>query len=83
MSGSQKGDFTFQLASDIEHDRVYVEIFYREKFLALISQEKGENEEVIEFPCTGLVETKICRHVDLASFTWAIKTGLRLLRDQS
>jgi hypothetical protein len=56
---AQGFDFTF--ADDSEHEKVFIEIYCNEKFVALISQEHGLDDLEIEFPGTNLVESLITR----------------------
>jgi hypothetical protein len=60
--------FDFTIADDCEHEKVFVEIYYNEKFVALISQEHGLDDLEIEFPGTNLVESLITRRVPLKDF---------------
>lgn len=54
-------EYSFLIANDNEHEKVFVEIYYDDKFVALINQENGLNNLEIEFPGEGLVEDLINR----------------------
>lgn len=65
-------DFTTMIASDDEHEKVFAEIYYKDKFVALVSQEAGLNRLNIEFAGSGLEESLIARQVDLIGFQQAL-----------
>ena len=71
--------FSVMIASDVEHEKVYAEIYCDEKFVALVSQERGLEYKVLELPGPDLVEERICREVDLAGFLQAIQLAIRKL----
>ena len=61
-------EYNFLIANDDEHKKVFIEIYYNDKFVALINQEQGLNNLEIEFPGEGLVEDLIIRKVPLKIF---------------
>ena len=71
--------FSNMIANDDSHEKVFVEIEFDEKFVALISQEEGEDRLRIEFPGPGLVEEHICRDTYLDDFLQAIKEARQRL----
>jgi len=64
--------FKVMIASDLDHDRVYAEIYCDDRFVALVSQEQGLESAVLEIPGPGLAEEQICRQVDLDAFIEAV-----------
>ena len=75
-------EFTVTIASDEEHDKVFAEIFCGEKFVALVSQEKGVDRLEIEFPPAGIDEKLIMRAVDMEGFQQALVAAMKRLRGQ-
>lgn len=71
--------FSVMIASDLDHEKVYAEIYCDEKFVALVSQERGLGSKVLELPGPGLVEDQICREVDLEGFLQAVQVAARKL----
>ena len=70
--------FKITIASDGEHERVFAELYYGEKFVALVSQEKDGVLE-IEFPSAEMDPSMILRKIDLSSFQAAlISAALKL-----
>jgi len=53
--------FDYLIANDDQHENVFIEIYYQEKFIASISQERGKDNLDIEFPGPDLVESLITR----------------------
>jgi hypothetical protein len=74
-----KGRFSVMIASDMDHEKVYAEIYCDERFVALISQERGPEHKVLELPGPGLVEERICREVSLEEFLRALQLASRKL----
>ena len=60
--------FDFLIADDSEHEKVFIEIYYEGKFVALINQERGLDNLEIEFPGPDLVESEIIRKLPLNDF---------------
>jgi len=56
------------IASDPEHEKVFAEIQCDNKFLALISQEEGEDRLLVELPGLGLDEYCVVRQARLTDF---------------
>lgn len=71
--------FSVMIASDLDHEKVYAEVYCDEKFVALVSQERGLESKVLELPGPGLVEDQICREVDLEGFLQAVQVAARKL----
>jgi len=58
-----------QICSDVDYDNLIAEIYYRGKYVALISQENGPDKLVVEFPGPDMNEDVIIREVD---FDWLL-----------
>jgi len=65
--------FDFLIANDDDHEKVFIEIYYDDKFVASISQEQGLNNLEIEFPGPGLVESLVTRKLPLKDFLDLVK----------
>ena len=76
------GRFSVMIASDEDHEEVYVEIYYDDKFVALVSQEYGLEHKMLEVPGPGLVEEQISRKVDLEGFQQALELAARKLHGE-
>ena len=73
--------FSVMIASDLDHEKVYAEIYCNDKFVALISQEGPSTDKVLELPGPGLEEEQICRQVDLKGFLNALQLAVQTLED--
>lgn len=60
--------FDYLIVNDDQHENVFIEIYYQEKFVASISQERGKDDLDIEFPRPDLVESLITRKLPLKEF---------------
>ncbi|MBI5870840.1 MAG: hypothetical protein HZB44_07795 [Actinobacteria bacterium] len=60
--------FEIIIADDPEHEKVYAEIILEGKFLAIVSQESGPENLMVELPGLGLVESLVMRNLELDSF---------------
>ncbi len=65
--------------SDIEYEKLIAEIYYREKFVALINQDQGIENLQMEFPNGELNEDMIIRKIDLKSFKYGIDLAMEKL----
>lgn len=72
-------EYNFLIANDYEHEKVFVEIYFDDKFVALINQENGLNNLEIEFPGEGLVEDLIVRKLPLKTFLELINEAAKIL----
>lgn len=66
------------IASDVDYDKLIAEIYCDDRFVALISQEDGSNNLVLEFPETA-PGVPVCRSVDLRWFMDAIGQAVQRL----
>jgi len=60
--------YDYIIANESEHEQVFIEIYYNEKFVASINQEHGLENLEIEFPGSNDVESLIMRKVPLNDF---------------
>ena len=65
--------FKLIIADDSEHEKVFVEIYVENIFLALVSQENGPDKLLLELPGLGLDENLIARQVKLYEFIEVLK----------
>lgn len=72
-------DFDFLIASDSEHEKVFIEIYYNAKYIALISQENGIDDLLIEFPGNNLKESEILISLPLNEFLSLIDEAVKKL----
>jgi hypothetical protein len=72
-------EFSLQVASHPDYENVTVEIYFQNKFVALLSQE-GE-QPVVEFPDSRQDESLIARKVELSGFQAALGAALTRLRN--
>jgi hypothetical protein len=72
-------DFDFIVANDSDHEQVFIEIYYNGKYIALISQEKGIDNLLIEFPGNNLNESEIIRNMPLNEFLNLIDEAVKKL----
>jgi len=64
--------FTTMIASDDDHDKIFAEIYFAEKFVALVSQEDGIDQLKVEFPGSDLDENMILREISMDGFLNAL-----------
>lgn len=75
------GKYEVIIADDAEHDKVFAEIHYAGKFVALVSQEGGADCLVIELPGPGLEESQVARQVPLSDFVAVLGRAAKKLVD--
>ncbi len=71
-------DISVMIVSSPDHERVVAEIYYKDKYVALISQE-NQNQKIIEFPGNNLVESQICRNISLKYFQKGLEKAIQRL----
>ena len=71
--------FEILIASDPDHEEVAAEIYVNGKFVALINQDEGYDQLLLELPGPGLNEQEIERNVDLDGFLEAIGAARKRL----
>lgn len=72
------------IASDEMHEKVFAEMYYRGKYLGLVSQEKGPKHLRIELPGGLAPEEAVLRNVRLLVFIRAVKMAKeKLLANES
>ena len=69
----ENAEFQLLIASLPDHDRLVAEIYFRGKFVGLVSQERGDGLFDVETPGVGLDESQITHRVDLLDFVAAIE----------
>ncbi len=72
-------EFEIIIADDSDHEKVYAEIQFDGKFVALVSYEDGEDQLMLETPGVDLHEEAILRKVDLNSFLLAVEADKQKL----
>jgi len=82
MNLTGKG-FEVILASGPDHERLTAEIFFDDKFVALVSQEQKLGEFNLELPSLGLDESLIQRKVELTGFQEAITLARKRLTGET
>jgi len=70
------------IASDSDYDRVIAEIYYGEKFVALISQDDGEDNLKVVFPDETAHKPAITRCVELDWLLRALDVARNVLLDK-
>ena len=61
------------ICSNVEYNNLIAEIYSHGKYVALVSQEKGPDKLVVEFPGPDQNEAAIIRKVDLDWFEYALQ----------
>lgn len=56
------------IASPPEYERLVAEVYAGGRFIALVSQERGDHVFDLEYPGTDVVESMVSRKVDLDAF---------------
>ena len=72
-------ELSILIASDDQHTRVFAEIYFDDKFVALVNREKGSGNEEIEFPGIDLVEDLVLRKVPLKFLQEAVQRSIERL----
>jgi hypothetical protein len=67
------------IASDQEHEHVVAEIYWGDKFVALVSQDS--DFPIVEFPGPGLDEACISRVIPLKTLLEALELATRRLKE--
>jgi hypothetical protein len=62
------GNYEIIIADDPDHDKVFAEIYRNNKFLALVSQDDGQDRLKVELPGLGLDEGQVVREAPLVDF---------------
>jgi hypothetical protein len=69
------------LSSDSDYEKLTAEIYYEDKFIALLNQDEGLDCMKIEFPGLNVQENLVLRKVDLAIFEKALKEAKRKIKE--
>ncbi len=70
------------ISSDPSYEKLVAEIYYKDKFVALINQEKGVNNLEIEFPDEKKSSDFIIRRVPLNLLKQAIEEAKKALLNE-
>jgi hypothetical protein len=73
-------DIKIIFSSDSDYEELTAEIFYKDKFIALLNQDEGLDRLKIEFPGSNVVEDAVLRKIDLAIFEKALEEAKRKLK---
>ena len=76
-------NFDYLIASDTEHEEVFIEIYCNKKHVASINQELGIDNLQIEFPEFGLEESLIERKIPLTEFLDLVNQAAKILTDKA
>jgi len=68
------------LSSDSDYEKLTAEIYYEDKFIALLNQDNGLDCMKIEFPDTNVKEELVLRKIDLAIFEKALLEAKRKIK---
>ncbi len=69
------------LSSDSDYEKLTAEIYYEDKFIALLNQDDGLDCMKIEFPGPNVREDLVLRKVDLAIFEKALVEAKRKIKE--
>ena len=75
-------DIKIILSSDNNYEKLVAEIYHRDKFVALMNQDKGREGIVIEFPDSDVDQNLISRKIELTVFAEALDLAKRRLLSQ-
>lgn len=67
------------ISSDLSYEKLVAEIYYKDKFVALINQERGINDLEIEFPSSNFSEDFVERKIPLNFLKAAIEEATEAL----
>ena len=71
--------FSMDISSDLNYEYLVCEIYFEDKYCALISQESGRGIYDIEIAGVDLVESLVCRKVNLDVFLEAVEIAKKRL----
>jgi len=72
-------DIEVLLSSDSDYEKLTAEIFYKGKFVALLSQDNSLSNLQLEFADAKVVEDLVIRRIDLDIFEKALELAKRKL----
>ena len=73
-------DFKIILSSDSGYDKLTAEMFYKDKFIALLNQDGGLDKLKIEFPSNDIDESMVVRNIDVSVLEKAIELATEKLK---
>lgn len=71
----KNADIEVLLASDSDYEELTAEIYCNGKFIALLNQDEGPENLIIEFPGTNVQEDMVLRTINLKCFRKSIGVG--------
>ncbi len=74
--------FGIRIASPPEYERLVAEIYFGDRFVALVSEERGVGQFDLETPGLELIESSILRKVDLDGFLKAVEEARDCLSEK-
>jgi hypothetical protein len=75
-------DVTFVVADDPDHEHVFIEIYYKDKYVGRILQEKGRENEEFETADADLDQSLVERVIPLKALLDALPVALQRLRGE-
>ena len=73
-------DIKIVFCSDFRYEKLIIEMYYCDKYIALLNQDHGKENVIIEFPRSKFDEDSISR-IDLATFEKALELAKREIMD--
>jgi len=71
--------FNIIIASLVGYEYLVAEIYCNDKFVALISQERGRGDYDLEVPGCDVLETEVIRRTNMLNFIKAINRAATML----
>lgn len=71
--------FRIQVCSDVDYDKLIVEVYVDEKFVALVNQERDDGVLEVVFPGPDQNEPAVTRHVALPTLLEALEEAKKEL----
>ena len=72
-----KSEIDIQVWSNVDYEKLVVEMYHKGKFVALLNQDDGLDNLKIEFPGPDRVEDMVLRKIDLSVFEKALELAKR------
>ena len=72
-----KPEIDIQVWSNVDYEKLVVEMYHKGKFVALLNQDDGLDNLKIEFPGPDRVEDMVLRKIDLSVFEKALELAKR------
>ena len=75
-------DIKILLSSDFNYEKIVAEIYYKEKFVALINQDEGLDNLIIEFPDSTMEDNMIIRKLNFSVLEKGLILAKQALQEQ-